>query len=264
MSAHDPSPVGEDDLQAYIDSRLDPARKAVVEAWLADDPNAAERVRTDRMLGEQLRRRLAPITADPVPARLRVVNLGVRRASPASRWWPLAAAIVLGLGIGGVGGWVGRGAVTAPFAGPLPPMTQEAVDAYRTFTVEQVHPVEVRANDEPHLVQWLSRRIDRPLRVPDLTAQGFHLMGGRVLPAGDRPAALLMYDDDAGLRLTLYARAVAGADRKPFRYAREGDVAAFSWSGGTVTYVVVARTSEAKLLTIAQSIDHQVDATPSP
>ena len=55
---------------------------------------------------------------------------------------------------------------------------------------------------------------------PDLSADGFRLMGGRVLPDGDRQAALL-YNDDHGTRLTIYLRlgTVEGTD---LRYAECG------------------------------------------
>ena len=79
-------------------------------------------------------------------------------------------------------------------------------------------------------------------------------MGGRIVPAEDRPAALLMYDDDAGKRLTLYVRSAGGNDARNFRYARDGDVAAFSWTDGSLAYVVTARTDKRRLLTIAQAI----------
>ncbi|MCE4226808.1 anti-sigma factor [Methylobacterium sp. C25] len=256
MSVGDPRPVGEDDLHAFIDGRLAPERRVVVETWLAKNPETAERVRADRALRERLRERLAPIAAEPIPARLRIENLHRQRAS-ARRWLPIAAAIVLSLGAGGAGGWFTRGSLGTRSSDDVTPMTQDAVTAFRTFVVEAAHPVEVRANEEPHLVQWLSRRLDHPVRVPDLTSQGFRLMGGRVLPAGDRPAALLMYDDTEGTRLTLYSR--HGADgHSGIRYAREGDVTAFSWSEGGLSYAVTARISEARLLTIAQSVDAQL------
>ena len=264
MTASDPRPVGEDDLHALIDGRLDPPRRAIVETWLASHPDVAERVRADRLLRDRLRERLAPIASEPIPARLRVAGLAERRPwAPARAWMSLAAAALLGVGLGLAAGWVGRGSMPPAADTAVLPTTRDAVAAYRTFVVETAHPVEVRANEATHLVQWLSRRIDQPLHVPDLTTLGFRLMGGRVLPAGDRPAALLMYDDDSGMRLTLYARASAGEGRTSFRYAREGDVAAFSWTAGSLSYAVTARTSEARLLTVAQLVEEQVrDAAP--
>lgn len=256
MTGSDPRPIGEDDLHAFVDGRLDPGRRASVEAWLAAHPEAAARVAADREVRDRLRARLAPVAEKPIPARLRIANLATPQRMRISRWWTNAAAALL-LALGGASGWVGRGAVPGPGA-PAEPMTQAAVSAFRTYVVEAAHPVEVRADGSSDLVQWLTARLGRPVTVPDLRTQGFRLMGGRLLPAGDEPAAMLMYDDDRGTRLTLYSRAGPTGGRGVFRYARADDVAAFSWIDAGMSYVVTARTDEARLLRVAQAVDAQV------
>ncbi|GJE54870.1 anti-sigma factor family protein [Methylobacterium thuringiense] len=260
MSGPDPRPVGEDDLHAFVDGRLDTPRRAMVEAWLAEHPEAAGRIAADRAMREQLLARLAPVADEPIPARLRVANLTRPNAFRVARWRPFAAAALVFLTLGAGAGWIGRGLVhpSAPILLAAEPATQDAVAAFRTFVSETVHPVEVRANEMPHLVQWLSQRLGRRLVAPDLRGLGFRLMGGRLLPAGSEPAALLMYDDDKGTRLTLYSRAGTDAGRTIFRFAREGDVAAFSWIDAGMAYVVTARTPEARLLGVAEAVDAQV------
>ncbi|MCE4226462.1 anti-sigma factor [Methylobacterium sp. C25] len=265
MSGPDPRPVGEDDLHALIDERLDPQRRSLVEAWLAERPEQAARVAADRETRLRLRAGLDPIAREPIPARLRIANLQRRRQT--SIWRPVAAAAVLCLALGGIGGWVtARGLGPAPVVSTMlsEPATQDAVAAFRTFVVEAAHPVEVRANEMPHLVSWLSQRLGRQLVAPDLRGLGLRLMGGRLLPAGSEQAALLMYDDDRGTRLTLYSRVGTAEGRTVFRFAREGDVAAFSWVDGGMAYVVTARTDEARLLAVAESVDAQVRGLPAP
>lgn len=122
---------------------------------------------------------------------------------------------------------------------------------------EAVHPVEVKADQKPHLVQWLSKRMGEKVIVPDLGAQGFSLMGGRIVPTGGTPAALLMYDDAQGTRLTLYSR-LGGGSQTGFRYARQDDVAAVSWADDECSYVVAARIDEARLLSVAEAVDAQL------
>lgn len=103
-------------------------------------------------------------------------------------------------------------------------------------------PVEVRAEAGDHLVAWLSNRLDRRIVPPDLQAQGFRLMGGRVLPdATGRQAALVMYDDDKGTRLTVYIRAgtLAGSD---LRFSEIAGVSTFLRSERDLTFSVSART----------------------
>ncbi|ACK86447.1 anti-sigma factor family protein [Methylorubrum extorquens] len=258
MTASDPRPVGEDDLHALVDGRLEPGRRVTVEAWLAEHPEAAARVAADREVRSRLRARLAPIADEPIPARLRIAHVARPPRARVARWLPSAAAAALCLALGGAAGWVGRGAVPPVGAPPVEPMTQAAVSAFRTFVVEAVHPIEVRADGTPHLLQWLTKRVGRPITAPDLRAQGFRLMGGRLLPADDGPAAMLMYDDDRGTRLTLYSRAGAAEGHRVFRYARADDVAAFSWIDDGMAYVVTARTDEARLLRVAEAVDAQV------
>jgi anti-sigma factor RsiW len=52
------------------------------------------------------------------------------------------------------------------------------------------HPVEVSATDR-HLAEWIAKRLGRDLRIPDLSALNFTLLGGRILPAGQNIAAQL-------------------------------------------------------------------------
>lgn len=261
MSGEPPRELDEDDLHRLVDGLLDPSRQAIVEQWLLEHPEDAARAAADRDVRQLLRKRLEPIANEPIPERLRVANLMPRQRATVVRWWPMATAAVICLAIGGVGGWSSRAVLQKEpvFAvRPAEATTQSAVAAFRTYVPEVGHPVEVKADQQTHLVQWLTKRIGEPVIVPDLKAQGFRLMGGRVVPTNGTPASLLMYDDEQGVRLTLYSR-VDGADRRTsFRYAREGDVAAFSWMEGDLSYVVTARIDEGRLLAVAEAVDAQI------
>ena len=48
--------------------------------------------------------------------------------------------------------------------------------------METRHPVEVGADEEAHLVQWLSKHPGYRLIVPDLNSLGFRLMGRGCCP----------------------------------------------------------------------------------
>jgi anti-sigma factor RsiW len=200
-------PIGEDDLNAFIDGRLSPERHALVSRFLSDNPPLGERVAADIAAKNALRESLQFKAAEPIPARLRIANLAVERRAGPRQWLRVAAAILL-LAVGGVAGWLAHARVAATSVAQRDtPIAAEALTAHRVYTAETVHPVEVAAAQEAHLVQWLSRRLNHPLTAPDLSAQGFHLMGGRLLPATSGAAAQLMYQDDGGARLTLYLRA---------------------------------------------------------
>jgi anti-sigma factor RsiW len=58
--------------------------------------------------------------------------------------------------------------------------------------------VDFKADDIPELANWFSARLNRPLSVPDLSAQGFQPQGGRLLIINGKPAAQFLYRSEAG------------------------------------------------------------------
>jgi len=77
-------------------------------------------------------------------------------------------------------------------------------------------------------VAWLSKRVGTQLQAPDFSAQGFELLGGRLLTGETGPVAQFMYQDKIERRVTLYVRrAVAGNAETTFRHATENGVEVF-------------------------------------
>lgn len=266
----DSSPIGDDDLQSLVDERLSPERRRIVETWLVDHPDVAARVEAQRADREALRARLAAKAIEPIPARLRVATL---RSSRRLRFLHGAASIAAGLALFVAGVLIDRLALTlAP--GPAAPIAQSAQAlppparadrlagiaevAHRTFVVEVAHPVEVDASREAHLVQWLSKRLGRPLAAPDLAPFGWKLMGGRLLTAGEGPAAQLMYEDGSGHRLTVWI--TAGEEgRTAFRYRADGTNSTFAWIDDGFGFAVTAPLDRERLLVIAEAVHHRLD-----
>jgi len=274
MTAPTGIPVGEDELQAYVDRRLTGERLAAVEAHLAANPDLHEQLLADRRLRGTLRGQLEAKANEPVPARLRIANIRAgRRAQLAGALLRVAAVVAIFVA-GAGGGWYAatlQGPARVQTASLQTPstatVTQGAVAAYRTFVVEVAHPVEVDAKQEAHLVQWLSRRLGRPLVAPDLSQHGYKLMGGRLLPAGSGQAAQFMYDDQSGKRLTLYVRQAEGGSETAFRFLREGDTASFAWIDQGFGFVVTSVAARAELLPIAEAVylrfEHTEETSPT-
>lgn len=256
-------PIGEDDLQAYVDGRLASSRREAVRAYLDDHPALADQVKQEIDLREALRARLAFKAAEPVPSRLRIANLMAVQHRPAHRRAAAVAAVVgllIGGAVGAAGGvwWSGAGHVAEAS------VAENAIAAHRIYVSERLHPVEVPAEQEAHLVQWLSRRVGKPLTAPNLTAQGYRLIGGRLLPDSGEAAALFMYENAGGNRLTLYARSGGNEAQTSFRFEAQADVSAFSWIDNGLSYVVTAKVERAQLLPIAETIYRQFEATGDP
>lgn len=210
------------------------AERAALAGRAAGDAALAARLAEWDRQDAALRLLYEPVAAEPVPERLRAA---LRRppAAPArfAAPWRIAAAVAL-LGLGFAGGWW-AGRAGAP-AGPT--LAQAALGSFATYAVEVAHPVEVPASDEAHLVKWLSRRIGQPIRVPDLAADGFRLIGGRLVPGQAGPAGLLMYEDTLGRRLALYVTRVEGHETD-LEFAEAPGAQAFWWVEGPLGCALV-------------------------
>jgi len=253
-------PVEEDDLHAHIDGQLPPERAQDVEAFLAAHPEVEARFSEYAAQRQALRAAYAAHADAPIPNRLRVTHLLAQKCRRRYRQLAQIAAAVGLIVLGGIGGWAAR-ELTGPLSSLSPGavarmITADAIAAHRTFSVEVRHPVEVDAGQEAHLVQWLSKRLGRQLVVPDLAAAGFQLMGGRLLPAEDGPAAQFMYQNENGERLTLYLRVGIGGETA-FRYHEEGGIGAFYWSDQDFGYAIAAKADRNLLLRLAEIVYQQ-------
>jgi anti-sigma factor RsiW len=247
-------PIGEDELQAFVDERLDGPRRDAVEAHLARHPELRERIAAERRQRASLRAQLQGKAAEPMPARLRIATIQAARRARLVRRASLIAAAVAIFVVGGSAGWFANGLRPALVAqAPTTAVAQGAAAAYRTFVVEVAHPVEVGVAQETHLLQWLSKRLGHKLEAPDLAPFGYRLMGGRLLPGGSGAAAQLMYEDTAGKRLTLYVRAADGTETA-FRFQQDGDAATFAWIDQGFGFAVTAMATRDELLPIAEAI----------
>jgi anti-sigma factor RsiW len=248
------TPVTQDDLHAYVDGELAPDRVTAVEAWLAAHPEDAALVRGWQAQAEAIRARYGPLASQPVPARLELDRL----ARGTRSWRAIAAAAIFGAFVaGGVAGWMAHGA-SAAAPSRFDVFTQQALEAHKIYVVEVRHPVEVAGDERTHLVQWLSKRLDHQLRVPDLDASGLKLVGGRLLPGPFGPAAFCMYEGASGERFTIY---YARTDAPPtaLRY-REGErFAGFYWVEQGLAYVVSGPGDRDRLRAIAQAAYDQID-----
>ena len=253
-------PVEEDDLHARIDGQLPRERTEDVDAYLAAHPEEEARFSQYAQQRQALRAAFAAQANGPIPSRLRVAHLLAQQRRRRRRQLGQIAAAVCLIVLGGIGGWAVRD-LTGPLSSSSPGavasvITADAIAAHRTFSVEVRHPVEVDAGQEAHLVQWLSKRLGRPLIVPDLAAAGFRLMGGRLLPAEDGPAAQFMYENGNSERLTLYLRTGIGGETA-FRYHEEGGIGAFYWSDKGFGYAIAAKADRNSLLRIAEIVYQQ-------
>ncbi len=248
-----------DELHAYVDGQLPPERRRAVEAWLADNPAMAATVAGWKAQNDGIRALYAAeVPADRIADGRELHTLRARLARPRPRWRMAAAAVAI-FALGGVsGGLLDRALQGTPPTG-APSLPQLSLDSYLVYAGEVRHPVEVGADQEAHLVGWLGKRLGTALSAPDLSRLGFRLVGGRLVPVGDAPGAMLMYEDAGGKRLTcLIARDPASAADTGFRYAEHDGVATFSWVDHGLGYALSAPFARERLLEIANAVYGQI------
>ena len=268
------TPIGEDDLEAYIDGRLGEDRRAALEAYLAGNPELAARLERDRHLRAGIRAALQAKADEPLPPHLRIQAIRATLRQRRLRQLRLAAAFAGIMLTGAAGGWWLRGSLDGSpgaiqSAGGMA-FSRDALAAYRTFVVEKRHPVEVDAAQEAHLVAWLSKRLGRQLLAPALDGFGFRLMGGRLLPVseGDTAAAQFMYESEDGRRMTLYVRAGPAFEgigtETAFRFQQAGDAATFAWIDRGSGFAITAPGARSELLPIAEAVYRAYETATAP
>jgi anti-sigma factor RsiW len=169
--------VSEEELNAYVDDELPADRRGVVEAWLSTHPDDAARVAAWRKQAELLCHRYGHLEYEMPPPRFSLDRLSRRRFGALAAVAASLAAFMIGV----AAGWTVHGMETEK-PSDLVRFTNDALLAYRLYTVEVRHPVEVTGDQRPHLVQWLSKRLGAPVQAPELDKQGLKLVGGRLRP----------------------------------------------------------------------------------
>src|SRR5258705_2795922 len=237
-----------DELQmnAYYDGELDPASAIEFERRLADDESL--KARYNRLLS--LRRAVRSLLQYELPAGLQariqsalnadgpgqtnlpgpVVRLG-QAGRPRQRSWSfqaLAAAAVFGAVISGsvmltmerysLHEDVARQVVAGHIRGLLAPQ-----------------PFDVASSDRHTVKPWFTSRLPESPQVPDLAAQGFVLVGGRVDVVGHDPVATLVYKHAKHtVSLTTLPRGQSVSDQAIAGYNVR------SWNEAECTYIAVS------------------------
>jgi anti-sigma factor RsiW len=247
------TPMNDDLLHAYVDQALTDDERREVEAWIARDAEAAQRVRAYLEQNAALHARFDPILHAPHA----IDVTAARRRGALPRSLALAAAVVLGIGVG----YAWR-SWHASADGPAA-IAREAALAHAAYVTEVRHPVEVTAAEEKHLLAWLSKRLESPLRAPSLAAFGYQLLGGRLLPPTSprdpAPVALLMYENAQGRRLTLLVKRAARNTETSFRFSEDGGARVFYWIDGPFGYALAGDLDRGELQRIARGVYQQLN-----
>ncbi|MDO9404236.1 MAG: anti-sigma factor [Polaromonas sp.] len=287
----------QDQINALVDGRLSSAERTALQAQLAGDTETLATVAALQAQRNALRALHSAVMDEPIPETLlAAARPGDTRQRQADQWWRwggMAAAVMLAFGVGWLShGQLGRTNNSAMLAAnalrPAQEFLRQASLAHAVYSPEVRHPVEVTAAQQDHLVQWLSKRLGRPLKVPVLAAEGYELVGGRLLPGDQGARAQFMFQNPAGLRLTLYLGSVdarpstattaatasapqnqparpsqalpekASSAETAFRYSADGPVPAFYWVDQGFGYALSGAVPRDELMKLAELVYQQL------
>ena len=250
--------LSESDLHAYIDGELDADTLLEIEHWLAGHPDDAAKVHAFKLQKVQMHQ----LYDDGLEAAIPEGVLELLEDKPITSWMPgwrqMAAGIALFI-IGGVSGW---GFFT------MDPMEHEAggqfarqaLNAHVVYAHDTARPVEMSAMYQKDMVSWLSKRLGHKLMIPNIAGAGFNLIGGRQVADQDSPAALLMYENKQGRRVTLFVRSGATFSDNKFRFIAEQGMVAFYWTNGPLSYALSGEMPRGDLLDLANMVFKDISA----
>jgi anti-sigma factor RsiW len=280
-------------LVAYLDGELDGAERQHVDAWLAADVAARDRLAGLAQSTDLLRSAYGDIVNEPVPERLIAAARGetdgaaaqqreaeilvLRRpwrpiAAVSARGWGIgiaAAAGLFGLLIGGTGSYLATGFLNSGNPAAEQRLASAAANNTWLDNAAGYYKLVVNAGDSMLIDvpaggdtnEALQKASLPQTRLPDLKPWGLSFRGARLVVVEGRPAAQLVYvtDNKAIGPLTLVIGASKQADIQP-TFDRRQDVNLLYWRHQGRAYALVGQTDIGYLWGIANDVAWQLDA----
>lgn len=239
-------------LEPYVDGELGVLETAAAGGHAATCPECGTLLARERRLRAFLRNQ----ARESAPPALRVRILArVRRAARTVQLvrWALAAAAVGAVVL----------LVLAVSSRPSTPLVERLVETHIAYAgIEGA--VEFASVDRVAVEGWVSRRAGLRITVPDYSAAGLRLLGARIVAAGDREAAHLLYEKGHTL-LSVFI--VPVGDRplalggRPMRYrgreylaGEHRDHRAVSWRASRFVFVLVSALDYDVILECAEQL----------
>ena len=198
------------------------------------------------------------LVADTATSTARV-NSALKRHARLTPAWASAAGIalfLLGAASGGVAsfGYLSSEATSNQVAA----LSASSQTNFLVYASDIRHPIEVDAGQKEHMLSWLSKRLGEKIVAPDITNEGFTLIGGRLVTYAEKPAALIMYENPKGERLTLMVGHNENNQVTGFRFSDQGNIQTLYWIDGPLGYAISASIGRDRLQDVAHSLNRQL------
>jgi anti-sigma factor RsiW len=287
-----PRRVSPGDKHGYVDDCLTRADRAVVEDRMLEDPELRKQIEGWLAQNEAIRTAFADHSAwadatgglgaasrsrfaDPPRLDAQGVAIGEDGGAPrradgqaarrdeiaparAARPWRmrllaslvgLAAALAL---------WAGAATLLADRSAEA--FAAAATASFRTFAESRARPVELATADRAALGRWFAPQLGDAAPVPDLSAAGLTLVGGRIVPGAFAPAAFALYEDNRRNRIALQTEPADARPAGPIAIGQAGGLADASWTRAGRSFALVARAPAARLDELARRIREALPA----
>ena len=206
-------PVSEEELHAYFDDELPRERRPDVEEYLLQRPQERRRFEAYASDGADLARIFS-----------HVGSAGPKRRAIHTVPWRQAAAVVLLVSAGAIGGWLGRGTLDD---GDMTRLGYRAAAAHIMLNDAASRPLSVASLEE--LSRHLSAALGTKIELHDTASTGYTLVSGRLLPAATGQAAQLAFRGPDGQLITFYLEGRPGATETAFRHIPADGVTTVAW-----------------------------------
>ncbi|WPN28284.1 anti-sigma factor [Pseudomonas sp. P5_109] len=232
-------PPSERDLHAYVDHQLSDADRRLVETFLASNPEISAQVHAWQLDAQQLRAALGGALQQPTNPDLDPAVIRQRLKRQARRHLASAAVLLIAVGIGGVSGWQARQMTLLSASAPM----ADALQAYRLIAQQGLLPADYKVGEDGDMQGWLDRYFTQANRLPDLSDAGFKPVSGRLLSTEQGPAAMVVYENQSGQKISFYVRPPGPKNFLLPRGSRsDGGLQAEYWSGSGYNYAMVSPT----------------------
>ena len=243
----------EDRIDAYLDGELDTLRSLEVEKHLAACPACRRLQEQGRALQSVVRSKAGFFAASPalrerLSVALDATGKGASRR-PRFTWTSLrvaAAVLLAALGGSSLTYWGLR--TTARDA-----VRDAVVSSHVRGSQVEGHLLDVPSSDRHAVKPWFNGKLDFAPTVPDLSAEGFVLEGGRLDYAARRPMAVLVYRRRQHV-VSLFQWAGAGPAIEPLTFEPSAGFTVIHWSDGQLVYWVVSDLEREELESFARSV----------
>jgi len=244
-------------LQSYSDGELDLVRHVEMEEHLKGCDKCAEQEKRLQSLRSAVTSSSQYYHA-PTSLRRRIQfarprTLPIRRR-PLLRWAAMAAGVLFLIGSSAL-----FGMLLSRISNSTEDRLAEAVVANHVRSLQVGHLTDVVSSDRHTVKPWFKGKLDFSPQVPDLSAQGYTLAGGRLDYLTDRPVAALAYQRRLHT-INLFVWPAFNDEEKAMRNLSRQGYHLRSWQQAGMTYWAISDLNEKELDEFARIFqEHSVE-----